>query len=866
MKQISSLFLFLIFSQVILAQQKPDSLKKADSLKKLVSWSDTITGSQFNEGVISDPLQLILGKEPGAEVFKAGSDPNVPSSLMIRGTYQLYNETDPLYVIDGITGGDLFMVPPQEIESIKILKNLAETSFYGSEGTNGVILVTTKNGNKNKRLSVNFNTAVSLGQTRGLTDLFTADQMREKAQTHPDAGFIDGGATTNWQDELFRTTVSQSYQLALGGTLKNTNYRVSFNHIDQPGNIMASSRNITGGSVKLMQTGFQKKLQVSGLISYYLTKSHFLSYSSGKTGENPFYQLFTQNPTDPVYTADGSSYFQGNRYYQDYNPLALINRIDNEGKTEQFSAMLDATLDIWKGLGIKISGSYFDNKTSTLYNRPNDAYPEATTLTMDGSDKYSRTNLLAGLTFKRTFAKKHAFDLFAGYMYRSLAKENESLTYYQYPTPQGYFLEKINYMDYGLRANLNYHFRQKYNVSIILNQEHYESHVTPEYNSNTLPWGQWAFYPGITASWEINREGFMKNCKHVSTLILKGSYGAAGARPKSDYISVDNPGYENKELEIEKTVEFTAGLDAGFLRNRIMFGIEYYNRLANNVLSRVPLAVPPNRVPYSYLSGMKLNNSGIELKLMSLVINKKMFNWNSILCFSKNKNKVISINGDQPISSGMIDYIPAISNTAYILTTTSGNSILAYNLPVFLSYDHYGQPVYESKNGGYTSSVDDARRQINDQVFPDYILSWTNSFSLFKCIDLSLMFRYVSGHRIFNGTRMYLSDPNYYLSKNTLPEAETNVDAGVIIIPLCDMYLENASYLRLENLSVGYTFVPKESKWKGSLRVYLAIDNVFTITGYSGLDPEFNYNSPGLDYFNTYPKSRTYTLGINLEI
>jgi iron complex outermembrane receptor protein len=128
------------------------------------------------------------------------------------------------------------------------------------------------------------------------------------------------------------------------------------------------------------------------------------------------------------------------------------------------------------------------------------------------------------------------------------------------------------------------------------------------------------------------------------------------------------------------------------------------------------------------------------------------------------------------------------------------------------------------------------------------------------------MFRYVSGHRIFNGTRMYLSDPNYYLSKNTLPEAETNVDAGVIIIPLCDMYLENASYLRLENLSVGYTFVPKESKWKGSLRVYLAIDNVFTITGYSGLDPEFNYNSPGLDYFNTYPKSRTYTLGINLEI
>lgn len=858
MKKLYPLLVLFLFSQIILAQQKPDSLKP-------VSWPDTITRAQFNEGVISDPLQLILGKEPGAEVYKAGSDPNVPSSFMIRGAYGLYSETYPLYVIDGIIGGDLFMVPPQEIESVKILKNLAETSFYGSEGTNGVILLTTKTGKKNKRLSVNFNTAVSLGQITGLPYLFTADQMREKAQTHNDINFNDGGASTNWQDELFRTTVSQSYQLALGGTLKNTTYRVSFNHIDQPGNVRASDRNITGVSVKLSQTAFKKRLQVDGLVSYYRTKSHTISYPAGRFGETLFYQIFNQNPTDPVYTPDGSSYYQGQRVYQYYNPKALIAMIDNEWTSEQRSALLNATWDIWKGLGIKFSGSYNDNKTNTLYDRLAGAYPGATSYTMEGTDSYTRTNLLAGLIFNRCLGKKHFFDLFAGYMFRSFTQENELFKYQNNSTTGDYSLAWSHYRDYGLRANLNYNFRQKYFLGVVINQEHYQSNITPEKNGTTLGWGQWVFYPGITTSWNIGREKFMKKIKPVSTLILKGSYGIAGARPKAEYLSESNAGYNNKELTTEKTAEFTAGLDAGFFRNRIMTGIEYYHRKTSNAIIQQYLPVPPNVTPYSYRNGMSMTNSGIELKIIARVMDKKMIGWNSILCLSRNKNKVISIEGEESINSGYVDYYMMYSNSPYILTTTSGHSVLAYNLPVFKGY-YNGQPVYETEDGGATTNVELAKRRISDQVFPDYILSWTNCFTLLKSFDLSLMFRYVSGHRIFNGTRMYLSIPSNYLTLNTLPEAESNYEAGVLRIPFSNMYLENASYLRLENLSVGYTFIPQNMKWKGRLRVYLAVNNLFTITGYSGLDPAFNYTSPGLDYFNTYPKNREYTLGINLEI
>jgi|GEM_PF-2212151 len=858
MNKDTSTFLFLfLFSQMIFAQQKSDSLQA-------ILWSDTIKHTEFNEGVTGDPLQLILGKVPGAEVFKAGSDPNVPSSLVIRGINGLYSESQALFVIDGIVGGDLFLVPPQEIESIKILKNYSETSIYGIEGSNGVLLVTTKKGMKNRRLSMNFNTAVSLQQATTLHDLFTASDMREKALTHQEIQFFDGGANTNWQGELFRTTISQSYQLALGGTLKNTTYQVSFNHIDQPGNVRGTDRNATGGSINLSQTAFKKKLQINGQMSYYQSKIHVIDYPAGRYGENLFYQTFNQNPTDPVYTANGD-YYQGNRVFEYYNPIALNNLITNEGKIKQLSAVLNTTWEIWKGFGIIVTYSHTGHKTNTLYNRLPGANPNADALSTEGTDNHSRTNFLAGITFNRILGKNHFFDLFTGYMYRYSSQDYARYSYQESSTAGDSSVEKIWYRDYGLRTYLNYHYKQKYYIRFVINQEHYQSHVTPEQNGTTLGWGQWVFYPGISASWEISQEGFMSKIKTVSTLILRGGYGIAGARPKPEYLSEYNPGYNDKELSTETITEFTAALVAGLFRNRIMAEIEFYHRNNVNALFRQPVHVPPNLYPYSYLNGMKVINYGIELKIMTRVIDNRMMVWNSGLCFSGNKNKVISIEGETPINSGYIDYYETYSDSPYILTTTSGHSILAYNMPVFHGYSN-GVPVYEGKDGVFTTYVDGAKREISDNVYPDYILSWTNSFTLFKTVDLSLMFQYVAGHRIFNGTRMYLSVPGNYLVLNTLPEAENNYEDGVKRIPFSNIYLENASYLRLENLSVGYTFIPQNRKWKGRLRVYLAANNLFTITGYSGLDPSYNYYAHGLDYFNTYPKYRSFTLGINLEI
>ena len=851
----------LLFPALILISSFGFAQQKTDSLSP-VHWSDTITRDQFNEGVILDPAQLILGKEPGAEVFKAGSDPNVASSIMVRGIYSQYSENKPLYVIDGIEGGDLFLIPPREIESIRILKNLSETGFYGSEGTHGVILVTTRQGVKNKRLSLDFNTSVSLGQLTHLPDLLSAQDMREQAQTHQEIFFNDGEASTDWQDELFRTSVSQSYQLGVGGTLKNTTYRISLDHVDQPGNVKGSDRNVTGGQINLTQTALKNKLQVDARASYYHTKSEILNYPVNDWKENIFNQICIHNPTDPVYAPDGS-YYESSRAYNYINPAALSDNITREVTNDQVSALLNVRWEIWKRLGIKLSGSLINIQADSLMNRPANAYFDAFYLNREGSVNRTRANLLAGLTYNRCLGEAHFIDLFAGYVFRSIS-EKYDLTYdYNVPYLDGTYHSTVKYHDHSFRASLDYSYRQKYTLHLMINEEHDQSDIKTIYDSQVQNWGQWMFYPGVSASWNIARERFMDSVNVFSTLLLTGSFGIAGARPNADYFSLYNTGYTNGLLEIEKTTEFTAALDAGFFRNRLMTEIEYYHRTTDNATTRFSQSVPPNLWEFSYANGMKLNNTGIEAKIMSC-IDKKKFLWKSMLGFTWNKNEVVSLAEHAGGKSMTLVGSGMLGNDYSLFITSVGNSLLAFNLPVFVRYNN-GLPVYQRETG-YTYLVYDATRDISDDVYPKYILSWTNSFTILKNVDFSFLLRYVGGHRIFQMTRRTLSDPTFYLNLNTLPDAGTNYDEGVEILPFSDLYLENASYLRLENLTAGYTFFPKNAKWTGSLRIFLSVNNLFTITDYSGYDPSFNPDNPGLDYFNIYPKNRVYTIGISLLI
>jgi iron complex outermembrane receptor protein len=787
----------------------------------------------------------------------------VPSVLQIRGNTSLYGDASALYVIDGIIGADFFMIPPGEIESVKILKNLAETSFYGCEGTGGVVLVTTKRGNPDRKLAVSFNTSVTLGQTTGKLDLYTAQEMRDKALLYPEIEFLDGGANTDWQQEIYRTAVAQSYQLAVGGTLKNTSYRLSFNHMDQPGNVKGTDRKLTGGSISLTQTAFKKKLQAEAVVSWYKSGSDRIHYPVGRSQENLFFQGFTHNPTDPVYNAYGS-YDQTQRAFLYNNPAAILNMITREANTNQFSAVLNAAWEIWKGLGVKVTGSYSSNHAGSLYQRQPDVYHSAPARIEEGSDDYTRMELLAGLTYKRHLGRHHDLDLFAGYVGRSFSND-VTMEVNPGTMASDSFGLHYEYTDWALRAKLDYSFREKYHLGVVINQEHYESYTLRKQRGIEVGWGQWAFYPGVTVSWDIHREGFMKKVHALSTLTLGGSYGITGTKPPVPFISLqDDPVYTGEELQIERTTEITASLDAGFFNNRIVARFCYYDRQTPNKIMKRTLPVPPNIMPFVYENGMKLSSSGIEIKVMARVIEGKVSTWNSMLGFSTYKNKVSAMNGIA-LPSGYVDYYISYTQSPYVMTTTEGYPLLAFNLPVCVDYAD-GFPVYEKINGGYTYDVNQASRQISGNVYPGFVLSWTNAFNLFKSVDLSVMLQYVGGYRIFNGTRMYLSVPDNFLTINTLPEAGTNYADGVRKIPFSDMYLEKASYLRLENLSVGYTWLPKNMKWKGSLRVYLAVNNLFTITGYSGLDPSFNINSAGLDYFNTYPKTRSYTLGVSLEI
>jgi iron complex outermembrane receptor protein len=511
-----------------------------------------------------------------------------------------------------------------------------------------------------------------------------------------------------------------------------------------------------------------------------------------------------------------------------------------------------------------VTGSYAGYEVSYRYYRPDESTPGSKTLSADGTDKTSRYNLLAGLTYRGYAGKQHSFDMFAGYVLRSVTNQVDNFSNYN----NGGITQHSRYNQYMFDncflATIDYGFRNKYFAGIVINQEH-NTNGFGFISDHAPAWGQWVFYPGITASWNIGREKFMKNIGWISALILKGSYGKAGTRPYPSRMPGANLLSENDSLQTEITDEFTGALEAGFLKNRILARIEYYYQHTGNAMIAVALNLPPNLNQYTLVNGMKISNSGIEFKLMADIIKRKEFAWNSVLGFSMNKNKVKYMELIKSMYSGVVDYYSAWTDHPFAITTTTGYSLLAFNLPVFVDYyDH--QPLYENENGGYTLHLDEAKREITDKVYPAYIFSWYNTFNVLKSFDVSVLFRYVAGHRIFNGTRMYLSVPSNYLYVNTLPEAESNYENGISNVPFGDLYLENASYLRLENLSVGYTFVPGNKKWAEGLKIYFAFGNLFTITGYTGSDPSFNYDSPGLDYFNTYPTNRTYTLGISLGI
>jgi len=837
----------------ILAQEKVDSTIKP-------TFNQTISTEKYKKGGVIDPFLLFTGEATGVSLNKKGSNPNVFNTALIRGISSNYSP-GVLYIIDGVYGANPSLILPDEIESMEVLKDVASTAKYGSQGFSGVIIIKTKSCNEEKKISINFNSFLSLNTPAKKLDLLSAKEYRTLAKNYNDPDFIDGGSTTDWQDEIFRNTVTQTYDLAVSGKLNNTGYRVSIFRQDNPGIVMGSEMENTGINMRLTQNAIQNRLKINASASIVNPKRNITpSYSSGND-DNIFYQTFMHNPTDPVYNPDGT-FNQSHRDFNYFNPMPIIKYTKNTSNAKNYNINLAADYTIINGLNFNINLGYLLYNNDSEYNQSSNAFSgykdEASSISTYDNRSF---NIETGLTYCKDFGEDHKLSINVGYANRNW--EDKSFNHY---TSTGLDLKISNKENRYLNSivgQVEYSFKQRYFLSALVTKEsskykpgeNYSNQIASSVKHNNM-------YPAFTAGWKLKNEPFMKNIGFINDLTVKGSYGIIG-NVQGDFLKYQLFLIGFECFKTEKMEEFSLGLDFGLWKNRLSGSINYYERNAKNAIAPIILPAPPFPIDLTQDNGAWFKNKGIEVTINAQPVEKKNFRWISSLSFFSNKNELVS-NRTMPSNGLSTGYF---SNGSIVFSTQlikPGNPITVFYLPEMVGHTSTGYPIFKMEDGTFTSNYSLAKKKIISQSIPKYEIGWANSFQLPKGFDISFSLKYAGGYSIYNATRMHLSNIYNFPYLNISHEGAENYSKGYRTAPLNDIYLEDASYLRLENLTISYTLKPKKIFWGNSMNFYLSANNLFTITKFTGLDPA-GY-SDGVDFFNVYPLARSYVFGIRLML
>jgi len=877
--------------------------------KDVTSSITTVRSEDLNKGVFSDPASMLQGKVAGLVVTTNG-DPNGGPSITLRGASSLREGAamQPYYVIDGIPGVDISMVAPDDIESIDVLRDATATAIYGSKAANGVIIITTKSGGKSERTNVSYNGYVAFDKIAKTLDMASADDIRNYVKANNIEGYgYDNGANTDWQKEVLRTGVSHNHNLSINGGNAKTKYMASLNFTNRQGVIDGSS---------------MKRLNVRSLMSSKVFKDH-LEFSVGvnamygkhvgvkmdKEGASVLDAMNYFHPSNPIRDANGEwSKGSGSK---NYNPLSLIAEDTSETIWKRIQVIGKATVHIIEGLDWNTNYS-FNNRQSTYsgYDTHNSQlegvaalYGRASRNTYFGEDHTFETYV----NFDRTFNKVHKLALMAGYSWEE-RKSNDGfgLTVHNFfddylkwnqltyagtidgmPAVESGTKETVRNISFYGRAS--YSFNSRYMVQATIRRD--GSSVFGKDN-------RWGTFPSISAAWNITEEPFMQNQKAFSNLKLRAGYGVSGnALGFGAYSSVATYGatgstftYQgnqwailgatklaNPDLKWESTGMFNIGIDYGFWGNRINGSIEYYSKKTKDLIWNYPVSTVI--YPFDNIAANvgEITNKGIEFTINIDAVRTKDFNWMTTLNLAHNSNKVVKLSNEKYQTATFPQGDPmvaGVSANGYTQRVMEGQPLGTFYLYEFAGYDKDGLAAYYvrdengNKTGETTSAPEYKDRYIAGNAQPKLNFGWNNTFS-FGNWNASLFFTGVLGNKIYNGTRAHYNARDFFTGgKNVLKEYVTDrpYSDKTNNIP-SDRYLEKGDYLRLQTLSIGYTF-KKLGDLLQSLQLYATCNNVFTITGYKGLDPEVNMGgiSPGVDYrWSNYPHTRTFMFGAKIN-
>lgn len=858
-----------------------------------------VQADELQRGVMTDPIQTLQGKAAGVSITKKGGDPNEGFSVRIRGASGFSASTQPLYVIDGVPGVDPTIIAPEDIQSVNILKDAASTAIYGSRGANGVVIITTKKGQRLQEASggeaysrVNFSSQISFDRIARKVDMLTADEFRDYVST--DTSFIDGGASTDWQDEIFRTGVSLTNNISLAGGNARSSYFASLTQADWEGVMKGTSKERTSARLNLTHSAWDNKLRVSGNLIATFEKNDYENYD-GYDKDDVLYQAIQRNPTDPVYDEDGD-YYQISRVFNYENPLAIINEVTNNRDAKRYLGNFKADFEPIEGLVLSGNFSYLRNDHEKTYFRPANLYSSAD----NGSGKReyeNTTEKIMELTanYQFTLDNKHNFDFLGGYSWQEYMKDGFSAegrdAQSDYAGPDNLqVLNDIRWGDIkswrlkwnliGFFGRLQYNFDQKYYAMASIRRD-----GSSKFGENN----EWGWFPTAAIGWSMHREDFLSDVSWLDQLKLRLSYGVAGNQEIGEYRSIVvwepsgkavNPetGQEvitfkpawnaNPDLKWEETAETNIGIDFAFFNSKISGSLELYQKKTTDLLGEYNVPVPPNLADKTYANSGSMQNQGIELYLQTFAMDREDFSWKTSLTASHNQTEITDLGEyfeEGAIrKEGYIDGRGIIGEEYYVTGIQVGESVGAFYLPVFVTLKD-GKFIYESESGGFTDNLSEAKREVVAQATPYLELGWSNSLTFYNRWNLDFTFRAMLGNHVYNATRMFFDNPGNLPSLNAMEEAiEWREDGRTSGAAIADIYVEDASFLKLDFVALSYNFDMANTEWVQDLNVFVSSNNLFTITGYSGVDPETKIDGLafGIDKFNVYPKTRSLTFGV----
>lgn len=867
--------------------------KKSDRTGAVIN----VQSEDMNRGVLQDPIQGMQGKAAGVLITKKGGDPNDGFAVRIRGASSLSTNTEPLYVVDGVPGVDPTTIASEDIESFNVLKDASAAAIYGSRGAHGVIIITTKKGTDRKN-KVDFSTFISTESVANRLDLLSADQMRDYA-ARKGLNLGDNGANTDWQDEIFRTGTSQNYSLAFTGATNRGAYRASISHQDFTGVVIGSEKMRTIARLNIDDKFLDDRLVISAGLAGTFEKNDYVNYGSN----GPFdvlYQAYQRNPTDPVYNPDGT-YFEMDRGFQYGNPVALANEITNERDAKDFFSFFRADLEIVKGLFAGINMAYTRDDSESFYFEPD--YLQNYRFQGYGKrayDNHSSKLLEATLRYIKTIGKNN-LELLGGYSWQDQvftglwAQGRSPFLNYSGANDLG-ILQSVtagsdidsynnNSIMIGLFARAIYNWDQKYYLTATIRRD-----GSSKFGSEN----EWGWFPSASAMWNITGEDFMQNIDVINNLRLRVGYGIAGndkignLLDKRTYvtggtaynfetgeqvISMKFQNEANPYLQWEVNSELNIGLDFGLWNDKISGTFEYFDKVNDKLLGLYSVPVPPKLSPDFWANVGKIKINGIELTLQAYPVRKSNFDWRTTFTFSSYDQQVINLSDpSQDLNwsadkEGWISGRGLVGDLNYTQVIMAGHPVGAWYMPEYAGLSDDGKFLFYTAAGGVTRDLEKAERRFVGDANPDFELGWSNYFTFMKHFDFSFTVRAVYGHQIFNTTRLFFG--NAYLLTQNLNVLESALEEEARGLndnqKLSSYYLEDGSFARLDNLSLGYNIPVKGIS---NLRVYVAANNVFTITNYSGIDPEISAigRSFGLDQYNVYPKTRTFLLGVNVSL